>query len=106
MGSVLYGALDKSYPVMVKGEGIYLYDKDGNKYIDASGGAVCVGIGHGVKEVVEAIISQVQRISFVYGEQFTNGQGSYLPMRSSIIWIIDSRRYSSFPEVPRQQKLL
>jgi adenosylmethionine-8-amino-7-oxononanoate aminotransferase len=72
MGSVLYGVLDKSYPVMVKGEGIYLYDRDGNKYIDASGGAVCVGIGHGVKEVVDAVISQVERISFVYGGQFTN----------------------------------
>jgi adenosylmethionine-8-amino-7-oxononanoate aminotransferase len=72
MGKVLYGALDRSYPVMVKGEGIYLYDKEGNKYLDASGGAVCVGIGHGVKEVVDAVISQVQRISFVYGGQFTN----------------------------------
>jgi len=72
MGSVLYTVLDKSYPVMERGEGIYLYDNEGNKYIDASSGTVVVGIGHGVKEVIDAVIEQIQKISFLYGAQFTS----------------------------------
>jgi len=72
MGSVLYTSLGKSYPTIKRGEGIYLYDKEDNRIIDASGGPVCVGIGHGVKEVIEAVIAQVQNISFLYNGQFTS----------------------------------
>ena len=72
MGSVLNSILDKSYLTIKRGEGIYLYDKDGNRIIDASGGPACVGIGHGVKEVIEAVIAQVQEISFLYSGQFTS----------------------------------
>jgi adenosylmethionine-8-amino-7-oxononanoate aminotransferase len=36
-----------------------------------SGGAVVVGIGHGVKEVAEAMLRQAGRIAFAHGSQFT-----------------------------------
>jgi len=69
---VFYRNLKKVYPIADRGEGIYIYDTEGKKYIDGSGGAAVVSIGHGVKEITEAMIRQAERISFVHGSQFTN----------------------------------
>jgi adenosylmethionine-8-amino-7-oxononanoate aminotransferase len=51
-----YRNLQKTYPVAVRGEGIYIYDSSGKRYLDGSGGAAVVGIGHGVKEITEAMV--------------------------------------------------
>ncbi|MFO3797553.1 MAG: aspartate aminotransferase family protein, partial [Anaerolineales bacterium] len=69
---VFYRNLRKFYPTVDRGEGIYIYDTDGKEYIDASGGAAVVSIGHGVKEITEAMIRQAERISFAHGSQFTS----------------------------------
>jgi len=71
MTHVLYGNVDREYRVIERGEGIYLYDTAGNRILDATGGPVCVGIGHGVKEVIDAMTLQANKISFVYSGQFT-----------------------------------
>ena len=42
-------------PVLERAEGVYLYDKEGNRYIDASGGPIAMNIGHGDRRVVDAI---------------------------------------------------
>ena len=55
---------------MSHGEGIYLWDVDGNQYIDGSAGPICVNIGHGVKEVTEAVKSQMESISYVHSSHF------------------------------------
>jgi len=58
---------------IVKGEGVYIIDEHGKKYLDASGGAnASVPIGHGVKEVIEAIAQQAARISFTPMHLFSN----------------------------------
>ena len=44
--------------VIVKGEGIYVYDSEGNRYIDAPGGMWCVNIGHGRREIADAMADQ------------------------------------------------
>ncbi|WP_019241866.1 MULTISPECIES: aspartate aminotransferase family protein [Bacillus] len=64
--------LSQSYPMIERGEGVYLYDKDGKEYIDASSGAITVNIGHGVDEIKQAMIKQVEQVSFVYRSQFTS----------------------------------
>ncbi len=69
---VFYRNLKKSYPTVDRGEGIYIYDTKGKQYIDGSGGAAVVGIGHGVKEITEAMVRQAERISFSHGSQFTS----------------------------------
>jgi adenosylmethionine-8-amino-7-oxononanoate aminotransferase len=56
---------------MVKGEGIYLWSKHGKRYIDGSAGPVCVNIGHGVKEVTEAVYKQMNEVSYVHSRHFT-----------------------------------
>ncbi|MBY0122724.1 aspartate aminotransferase family protein [Bacillus sp. S/N-304-OC-R1] len=64
--------LEAEYPVIDYGKGIYLYDQDGKEYLDASSGAITANIGHGVKEIIEAMHEQAKRVSFVYRSQFTS----------------------------------
>jgi len=70
--AVLYRDLKKTYPTVVRGEGVYLYDTDGKRYLDAAGGAAVVTIGHGVREVVRAMAEQAERVAYTYMAQFTN----------------------------------
>jgi adenosylmethionine-8-amino-7-oxononanoate aminotransferase len=60
------------YPVIDYGKGIYLFDMDGKRYLDASSGAVTANIGHGVTEIIEAMNEQAKKVSFVYRSQFTS----------------------------------
>ena len=69
---VFYRNPRKFYPTVSHGQGIYLYDTDGNRYIDGSGGAAVVGIGHGVGEITQAMIRQAEKVSFSHGSQFTS----------------------------------
>jgi adenosylmethionine-8-amino-7-oxononanoate aminotransferase len=53
------------FPVVDRGEGIYLWDIDGKRYIDgAAGSSVVVNIGHGVNDVIDAIYKQGSRVSY------------------------------------------
>ena len=56
---------------MVKGEGIYLWSRDGKRFIEGSAGPICVNIGHGVKEVTEAVTNQMNEVSYVHSSHFT-----------------------------------
>ena len=53
-------------PIAVKyGEGVYLYDYDGKRYIDFSSGLMNVNIGHGDQRVTMAVAEQMQEVSYV-----------------------------------------
>ena len=69
---VLYRNLARAYPLIIKGEGCWLYDSEGRNYLDACGGAFVACLGHGVAEVVEAMAEQVRRVGYVSGMAFTN----------------------------------
>jgi adenosylmethionine-8-amino-7-oxononanoate aminotransferase len=64
--------LDEDYPIIDYGKGVYLYDCNGKKYLDAASGAVTANIGHGVTEIIEAMHEQAKKVSFVYRSQFTS----------------------------------
>ena len=69
---VFYRNPKKFYPTAERAEGIYIYDTEGKRYIDGSGGAVVVGIGHGVKEITDAMVRQANKIAFSHGSQFAS----------------------------------
>jgi len=48
-----------------------LWDAEGRRYIDGSGGAAVVNIGHGVEEVVQAMTEQAADVAYVHGTMFT-----------------------------------
>lgn len=58
--------------MVAHGNGIYLYDTHGKRYLDACGGALVVSIGHGVAEVVDAFADQACRVAFAHGTQFSS----------------------------------
>jgi adenosylmethionine-8-amino-7-oxononanoate aminotransferase len=68
---VFYRRLGHAYPSVERAEGIYLYDTDGKRYLDASGGSVVVNIGHGMAEIVQAIAEQAGRVAYIHGTMFT-----------------------------------
>jgi hypothetical protein len=70
-GHVFYRKMGHARPKVSHGEGIYLYDENGKQYIDGSGGPFVVNVGHGRKEVVEAISQQAQAVAYVHASMFT-----------------------------------
>ena len=57
-------------PTLVKGDGVYIWDSDGKKYLDGSGGPLCVNIGYGRQEVNDSIKRQMDAVSFAYSGFF------------------------------------
>ena len=60
------------YPVAVAGDGVYLYDREGNRYLDASGGAAVSCLGHSDRAVIEAIERQLAALPYAHTSFFTN----------------------------------
>jgi adenosylmethionine-8-amino-7-oxononanoate aminotransferase len=59
------GAYDKvEVPIIVRGEGCYVYDEHGNRYLDALSALFCVNIGHGRADVVQAGADQARELGF------------------------------------------
>ena len=53
-----------SVPVIVRGEGCYVYDEHGNRYLDGLSALYCVNIGHGRAELGEAALAQTKELGF------------------------------------------
>jgi adenosylmethionine-8-amino-7-oxononanoate aminotransferase len=69
---VIHRELNREYPVLERGEGIYLFDAAGRRYIDGSGGSAAVtAIGHGVPEVVAALAEQAATLAYAPSHAFT-----------------------------------
>jgi adenosylmethionine-8-amino-7-oxononanoate aminotransferase len=97
-GNVLYRNLHRSFPLIRSGRGSYLYDINGKKYLDGSGGAAVVNIGHGVKEVAAALSRQAGKAAYLSGVQFTHEPveklaarvSSFLPSRDARVFFLTS----------------
>lgn len=71
--SVLPRFLDLAYPVIERGDGVWLTTTDGHRILDAcSGGAMVASLGYGVPEIVDAWQEQAERISYFYNHHFTS----------------------------------
>lgn len=68
---VFHRRLDRELPRASRAEGVWIYDANGKKYIDASGGPICVNVGHGRQEIVKALAEQAGRAAYIHGPMFT-----------------------------------
>ncbi|MHA6263846.1 aspartate aminotransferase family protein [Arenibacterium sp. CAU 1754] len=59
-------------PVAVAGEGCYLIDASGKRYLDGSGGAAVSCLGHGDQEITAAIKAQLDKVAFAHTGFFTS----------------------------------
>ena len=57
-------------PFLDRGEGIYLYDEHGKRYIDGSSGAMVSNIGHSNRRVLDAMKAQMDKATFGYRLHF------------------------------------
>src|SRR5436853_5576505 len=65
--------LDRRYPVVVRGDGVWVEDSTGRRYLDAmSGGSMAATLGHGRRDIITAARDQARRLSYVHGERLTN----------------------------------
>src|SRR5260370_4986833 len=69
-GAVFPRDFRRSYPIAVRGEGVYLYGEAGKQYVDACAGAAVVSIGHGVQEIVDAMARQASQLAYAHSSQF------------------------------------
>jgi adenosylmethionine-8-amino-7-oxononanoate aminotransferase len=56
---------DHEIPVIVRGEGCYVYDSHGKRYLDGLSALFCVNAGHGHAELGDAAAAQVRELDFV-----------------------------------------
>ncbi|MFA5679986.1 MAG: aspartate aminotransferase family protein [Hydrogenophaga sp.] len=68
---VFHRQLLKRPPVAVRGQGIHLFDEQGKRYIDASGGAAVSCLGHGHPDVVAAMHRQIDQLAYAHTSFFT-----------------------------------
>jgi adenosylmethionine-8-amino-7-oxononanoate aminotransferase len=71
----------KEFQVAVRGEGCFLIASDGRRYLDASGQAAVVNIGHGVAEIGAAMAEQAGRMAFAHTTQFRSEPAEKLAAR-------------------------
>ncbi|MGZ4387607.1 MAG: aminotransferase family protein [Gaiellaceae bacterium] len=86
--------LDIELPVAVRGRGVRVWDDKGNCYLDASGGAIVVSIGHGDPAIVEAMTEQASSLAYVHGSQFTTAAvEAYAEALAPLLPLDDPRVY-------------
>ncbi|NVK42859.1 MAG: aspartate aminotransferase family protein [Oceanospirillaceae bacterium] len=71
MSHVFHRSLRQAYPTAVAGDGPYIIDSEGRRYLDASGGAAVSCLGHSATEVIEAVQKQVQSLAYAHTSFFT-----------------------------------
>ncbi len=65
--------LDRRYPVVVRGEGSWVEDSTGRRYLDAmSGGSMAATLGHGRRELIDVARAQARDLTYVHNERLTN----------------------------------
>jgi adenosylmethionine-8-amino-7-oxononanoate aminotransferase len=71
MSHVFSRVFGRDLPLATQAEGCWIWDSEGRKYLDAAGGAIVVSIGHGSKDIVDAMTEQAAHTAYVHGTQFT-----------------------------------
>jgi adenosylmethionine-8-amino-7-oxononanoate aminotransferase len=79
MGSYAHQEL----PVIVRGEGCYVYDEHGKRYLDGLSALYCVNVGHGRSELGEAAARQAKELGFYTNWSYAHPRSIELAARVS-----------------------
>jgi adenosylmethionine-8-amino-7-oxononanoate aminotransferase len=66
MSHLVHRSLRAAPPIALRGEGIWLHDRDGRAVIDGSGGAAVACLGHGHPHVLAAMRAQMERLCYAH----------------------------------------
>ncbi len=81
MSQVMHRQLQSTPPVAVGGEGVWLRDAQGKRYIDASGGAAVSCLGHAHRDVLAAMHAQIDKLAYAHTSFFTTEAAEQLGAR-------------------------
>jgi adenosylmethionine-8-amino-7-oxononanoate aminotransferase len=70
-GHIFYRRMAHTHPEIVRGEGVYLFDRERKAYLDGSGGAIVVNAGHGIDSISQAISDQADQAAYLHPTMFT-----------------------------------
>ncbi|MFT4651871.1 MAG: adenosylmethionine-8-amino-7-oxononanoate aminotransferase [Porticoccaceae bacterium] len=70
--SIFHRVIGDPLPIAVRGEGAYIIDSSGKRYLDASGGAAVSCLGHSHPKVIAAMQYQAQTLPFAHTSFFTS----------------------------------
>jgi adenosylmethionine-8-amino-7-oxononanoate aminotransferase len=70
--SVFYRDLNRPFSSFPQGEGCYLIDASGRRYLDAAGGVAVNIVGHGERRITDALARHAAELNYVYGAAFTS----------------------------------
>ncbi len=90
---VFYRKLTRRFPLIVKGEGVWLIDSEGNRILDGSGGAFVANLGHGIPEIGRAMAEQAGKVAYLNGTAFTNEAVEALAAELSTLAIGDLDKF-------------
>jgi hypothetical protein len=94
MSNVFPRVFGRGLPAVARAEGSVIWDAEGNRFLDAAGGAIVVGIGHGDHAVVEAMASQARSVAYAHGTQFTSeGLEAYAAELAPLLPMAEARIY-------------
>ena len=62
---------DYILPKISYGKGVYVYDQNGNRYLDACAGAGVVNIGHGINSIGKVIGDYIGKLGYLHASQFS-----------------------------------
>jgi len=86
--------LTRTLPTAVAAEGAWIVDADGMRYLDAAGGAIVVGVGHGDPALIAAAEEQLHRTQYVHGTMFTTeAVEAYAGEVAGLLPVEDARVY-------------
>lgn len=94
--ALIQNDLSAELPDIDRGEGVWLYDTDGKKYLDGCSGAVVTSIGHSHPSVIAAIAAQSQRVTFTHRGAFGSEETHLLADRLAEatgyagVWFVNS----------------
>ena len=77
-GHLFYRKLTKPFPRIVRGDGCWLEDETGKRYLDGSSGAFVASLGHGNAAVAAALQQQAAQVAYVNGTMFTTAPAEEL----------------------------
>src|SRR5437588_11950765 len=72
---------DTEVPVLVRGEGCYVWDEHGKRYLDGLSALFCVNAGHGRGELGEAAAAQAKELGFYTNWSYAHPPGIELATR-------------------------
>ena len=81
MTRILHRNIGPELPRAVAGDGVWITDAEGRRYIDGSGGAAVTSLGHGNAEVLDAMRAQMDAIAYAHTSFFTTDAAESLAER-------------------------